>query len=60
MAVQLDADGSASTRVDYAIDNPFPQWAEGRDPNLVSALMFSGVYGSYLRVYAPPAASCAT
>ncbi len=56
VAVQLGADGSASTRVDYAIDNPFPQWAEGRDPNLVSALMFSGVYGSYLRVYAPPAA----
>jgi hypothetical protein len=33
--------------------NPFPEWQAGRDPRIVRALMLDGVYGSYLRLYAP-------
>jgi hypothetical protein len=51
--LQLRADGSVRSVATYTISNPFPQWAAGRDPRLVSTLMFEGVYGCYLRVYAP-------
>jgi cell division protein FtsB len=57
VAVQLQPDGSAATHVAYSLANPFPDWAKGRDADLVERLMFSGVYGSFLRVYAPPQAS---
>ena len=50
--VDLTNDGTAAKTLTYAIHNPFPDWAEGRDPELVARLMFDGVYGSYLRVYA--------
>jgi hypothetical protein len=33
--------------------NPFPDWAKGKDPTLVQQLMLGGVYGGYLRVFAP-------
>ncbi len=47
----------AITHLTYAVHNPFPEWQEGRDPLLVSALMHQGVYGSYLRLYVPTQAS---
>ena len=50
--VELLTDGTVAKTVSYRIDNPFPEWADGRDPDLVARLMFDGVYGSYLRVYA--------
>ncbi|MFN8583726.1 MAG: DUF4012 domain-containing protein [Dehalococcoidia bacterium] len=43
----------ARLRVAYTIHNPFDEWRQGRDPQLVRALMLDGVYGSYLRLYAP-------
>ncbi len=52
-------DESVRQVVTYAISNPFPSWAAGRDANLVSKLMLSGVYGCYLRVYAGANASLA-
>ena len=55
VGVQIDGD-AAETTVDYTMTNPFPEWRQGRDPRLVSALMLGGVYGSYLRLYAPPQA----
>jgi hypothetical protein len=51
--IQLNADGTATTSVSYTIHNPFDAWKDGRDPQLVKALMLDGVYGSYTRVYAP-------
>src|SRR5690606_12502514 len=55
--VHLDPDtGAATTALSYGIANPFPDWQQGRDPRLVEALMLRGVYGSYLRLYAPPTA----
>jgi hypothetical protein len=51
--LSLQPDGTAAKTVSYSITNPFPAWAEGRDPELVARLMFNGLYGSYLRVYAP-------
>jgi hypothetical protein len=53
--LQLSPAG-AVTRVSYSLHNPFPEWAEGRDPQLVAALMHRGVYGCYLRLYAPAGA----
>jgi hypothetical protein len=43
----------AKSWVAYTTHNPFPTWREGRDPQLVRALMLDGLYGSYLRLYAP-------
>jgi hypothetical protein len=54
--LQLRGNGSVGVGVSYEIFNPFPIWQAGRDPRLVQALMIGGVYGSYLRVYAPPQA----
>ncbi len=53
MRVSLDTSGSASSRVAWQVMNPFPTWQQGRDPKLVKALMLDGIYGSYLRLYAP-------
>lgn len=50
--LQLMPDGQARTLLTYEIGNPFPDWQEGRDPQLVRSLMLDGVYGCYLRVYA--------
>jgi hypothetical protein len=50
--VDLTHDGTAAKTLTYAIHNPFPDWAQGKDPELVARLMFDGMYGSYLRVYA--------
>lgn len=46
----------ASSWVAYTIRNPFDVWRQGRDPQLVRALMLDGLYGSYLRLYTPPRA----
>ena len=54
--VQLLADGGARSTVTYRLTNPLPEWQSGRDPVLVKQLMLEGVYGCYLRVYAPQAA----
>jgi hypothetical protein len=51
--VALDDQGTASHTLAWTVHNPFPKWQAGRDPRLVRALMLQGVYGSYLRLYAP-------
>jgi hypothetical protein len=51
--VALDAQGTARHELKWNVHNPFPKWQQGRDPRLVRALMLQGVYGSYLRLYAP-------
>ncbi|HLF71415.1 MAG TPA: DUF4012 domain-containing protein [Dehalococcoidia bacterium] len=51
--VQLTKDGAAQSHVTYSIQNPVREWAANRDEDLVRALMLQGVYGCYLRVYAP-------
>lgn len=56
VSIDLTGDASVAKTVSYSIENPFPKWAEGRDPELVARLMFQGMYGSYLRVYAPAGA----
>jgi hypothetical protein len=53
LTVSLGRDGSRLATLNYDVKNPFPRWAEGRDPWLVRALMLDGVYGSYLRFYVP-------
>jgi hypothetical protein len=45
--------GGTENTVKYTTTNPFPEWKSGRDPRVVRALMLDGVYGSYLRLYAP-------
>lgn len=54
--VSIGEDGVANSSVTYTIENPFPEWQRGRDPQLVRALMLEGRYGAYLRLYAPPQA----
>jgi hypothetical protein len=51
--VTLLPEGSARSQVTYLVANPFPEWAKGRDPGLVSQLMGHGVYGAYVRTYVP-------
>ena len=51
--VAVDAEGTARHDLKWTVHNPFPKWQAGRDPRLVRALMLQGVYGSYLRLYAP-------
>lgn len=53
--IQIE-DAAAEAILAYTTTNPFPEWQQGRDPLLVRALMLEGVYGSYLRLYAPPQA----
>jgi hypothetical protein len=45
---------TVQSSVTYTLFNPIHEWAQGRDPRLVSALMLEGVYGSYTRLYASP------
>ena len=53
LAVKLTADGMAQSSLVYSVRNPFPEWQAGRDPELVQALMLTGIYGCYLRIYVP-------
>lgn len=53
MRTELSLDGSVRSTVTYQIQNPLPEWAEGRDQDLVWQLMLNGTYGSYLRYYLP-------
>lgn len=57
LEVQLLPEGRSRSLVTYEIENPFPEWKVGRDPNLVSTLMLGGVYGSYTRLYLPERAT---
>ncbi len=52
LQVELREDGSALTVARYEVSNQLPAWRAGRDPVLVRELMWDGVYGSYLRLYA--------
>jgi hypothetical protein len=52
-SVDLDALGNAHHELTLAYHNPLPEWREGRDQELVNRLMLSGIYGGYLRVFAP-------
>jgi tRNA uridine 5-carboxymethylaminomethyl modification enzyme len=54
--VALTPEGDAHSTVTYVVRNPFPEWSEGRDPELVQQLMLSGTYGAYVRVYVPEGA----
>jgi hypothetical protein len=54
VAVQLERDGSATTRVTLSYDNDLAAWEKGRDPVLVERLMLGGLYGGYVRLLAPP------
>lgn len=51
--IELGNGGTTKTKLAWHVSNPFPTWSQGRDQKLVEALMHQGVYGSYLRLYAP-------
>ena len=40
-AIDLNKDGTATTNVKYTLGNPFNKWKEGRDPEMVTALMLT-------------------
>ncbi|MFQ6020140.1 MAG: DUF4012 domain-containing protein, partial [Dehalococcoidia bacterium] len=54
--IQLDAQGKARHAVTLSYENQLSEWAQGRDPQVVSDLMLSGFYGGYLRLLVPPQA----
>lgn len=56
LQVRLDGEGTAHHRLTLRYRNPLDEWAQGRDPELVAALMLDGLYGGYLRLLAPPQA----
>lgn len=49
--------GDAVHELTLHYHNSFPQWASGKDPALVEQLMYQGLYGAYLRVFAPAGAT---
>ena len=51
--IAIDAQGTARHDLNWTVFNPFPKWQATHDARLVRALMIQGVYGSYLRLYAP-------
>jgi len=51
--VTIQPNGTVRSTLSYSVTNPFLEWTEGRDPELVRQLMHKGVYGSYLRLYVP-------
>ena len=55
LRVSVDAQGNAAHQATVSYENEFPEWSEGRDPDLVRRLMLGGVYGGYLRLLAPNA-----
>ncbi|MEZ4502001.1 MAG: DUF4012 domain-containing protein [Dehalococcoidia bacterium] len=52
--IDVGALGDARHELHLRYDNPFSEWAAGKDPDLVSRLMIDGQYGAYLRVLSPP------
>jgi hypothetical protein len=54
--VHLNGDGSAQNAVTLHYENRLGEWADTHDPDLVSGLMLSGLYGGYLRLLVPPQA----
>ncbi|MFQ5879399.1 MAG: DUF4012 domain-containing protein [Dehalococcoidia bacterium] len=53
LEVKLDAFGNAHNAVMVRYANNLPQWAQGRDPELVHRMMGEGMYGDYLRLFTP-------
>ncbi|MPZ22003.1 MAG: DUF4012 domain-containing protein [Dehalococcoidia bacterium] len=56
-SIDLELRFNEDTSVDHVVDvtyrNELPTWAAGRDPELVQRLMLDGLYGDYLRLFAP-------
>lgn len=52
-AIDVNELGDATHELTLRYHNPFPDWAAGKDPALVEQLMYQGLYGAYLRVFAP-------
>ncbi|MGE3960505.1 MAG: DUF4012 domain-containing protein [Dehalococcoidia bacterium] len=55
--IEVDALGTAQHRLVLRYENTMSAWARGRDPDLVSHLMFDGQYGAYVRAFVPPDAT---
>jgi hypothetical protein len=53
LEVTLRPDGDAKSALQYAVKNPFSEWATTREADFVNQLMGHGVYGCYLRAYVP-------
>ena len=51
--VKLAEDGTAINTVTLDYDNPFSEWALGRDPYIIDKLMLGGQYGGYVRLLTP-------
>ena len=55
--VDVSALGDARHELTLRYRNPLPEWAAGKDPALVQQLMYQGLYGGYLRLFAPAGAA---
>jgi hypothetical protein len=53
LSVNLNELGDARHQLSLTYNNPLPEWSTGKDPKLVSQLMLGGLYGGYLRIFAP-------
>ena len=51
--IEVNSLGDAKHDLTLNYRNPLPEWAADKDPNLVSSLMLGGLYGGYLRIFAP-------
>lgn len=56
-SIDVSALGDARHKLALRYHNPLPEWRQGKDPKLVQQLMLGGVYGGYLRVFAPASVS---
>lgn len=52
--IAIEADGTVDHSVELTYHNNLPDWAEGRDPEMVRELMLDGLYGDYLRLFVEP------
>lgn len=53
LTVDITALGDARHELRLVYHNPVDEWAKDKDPELVEKLMLGGLYGGYLRVFAP-------
>ncbi len=53
LRVEISELGDARHELRLVYHNPLDEWAEDKDPDLVRKLMLGGLYGGYLRVFAP-------
>lgn len=51
--IDVNALGDARHELTLHYRNGLPDWARGKDPDLVKQLMLGGLYGAYLRVFGP-------